>query len=75
MRATTKPIALCIDITGYRASLIPGKVYAGIPDPKDDLVRIIDESGQDYLYHRDHFAFVDFPLAIRKTLLAPRRAA
>jgi hypothetical protein len=78
MRATTKPFVLCIDVTGCRASLIPGKVYAVIPDPialKDDLVRIIDESGEDYLYHRDHFVFVDFPLAIRKRLLALQRAA
>jgi hypothetical protein len=42
---------------------------------KDDLARIIDEGGEDYLYHRDHFVFVDFPLGIRKKLLAMQRAA
>jgi hypothetical protein len=78
MRTPTKPFVLCIDNTGYRASLIPGKVYSVLPDAialKDDLVRIIDESGEDYLYHRDHFVFVDFPLGIRKKLLALQRAA
>ena len=64
MKTPTKPFALCIDNTDYRASLIPGKVYRILPDPvaaKDDLVRIVDESGEDYLYHKDHFLMVDFP--------------
>jgi hypothetical protein len=42
MKAPTKPFALCIDNTGYQASLIPGKVYRILPDvraAKDDLVR------------------------------------
>jgi len=73
MKATTKPFALCVDNTGYRASLIPGKVYRILPDlraAKDDLVRIVDESGEDYLYHKDHFVFVDFPPVVKKKLLA-----
>ena len=44
MKAPTKPFALCIDNTDYRASLIPRKVYRIVPDPraaKDDLVRIV----------------------------------
>jgi hypothetical protein len=78
MRATTKPFALCVDNTGYRASLIPGKVYRLLPDAraaKDDLVRIVDESGEDYLYHRDHFVLVDFPSAVRKRILELAGAA
>jgi hypothetical protein len=46
MKAPTKQFALCLDNTGYQASLIPGKVYRILSDPraaKDDLVRIIDE--------------------------------
>jgi len=77
MRAQTKPFALCIDNSGYDASLIAGKVYALIPDPqaaKEDLVRIVDESGEDYLYRRDHFAFVDFPPAVKKKLLPLKNA-
>jgi hypothetical protein len=37
---------------------------------KDDLVRIVDESGEDYLYHQDHFLFVDFPSSVTKKTLA-----
>ncbi len=78
MKATTKPFALCIDNTDYEASLIPGKVYRVLPDPraaKDDLVRIVDESGEDYLYHKSHFVFVDFPPAVKKKILALESAA
>jgi hypothetical protein len=37
---------------------------------KDDLVCIIDESGEDYLYHKSHFVFVDFPNSVKKKILA-----
>ena len=71
MRQPTKPFALCVDNADYKASLILGKVYRITPDPeaaKDDLVRIVDESGEDYLYHKTHFVFVDFPRAIAKKI-------
>ena len=71
MRQATKPFTLCVDNADYKASLILGKVYRIIPDlaaAKDDLVRILDESGEDYLYHRSHFVFVDFPRAVAKKI-------
>jgi hypothetical protein len=73
----SKPFALCLDNGGNEASLIVGKVYRIVPDAraaKDDLVRIIDESGEDYLFDKTQFAFVDFPLAVRKKLLALQKA-
>jgi hypothetical protein len=78
MKQPTKQFALCIDNTDYKASLIPGKVYRLIPDPaaaKDDFVRIIDESGEDYLYHKSYFVFVDLPLSVRKQILAIENAS
>ena len=72
MKTPTKPFALCIDNTDYQASLIPGKVYRILPDPvavKDDLVRIVDESGEDYLYHKSRFVMVEFPARVEKILL------
>jgi hypothetical protein len=72
MKPPTKPFAPCIDNADYQASLIPGKVYRIVPDPKaakDDLVRIVDESGEDYLYHKDYFMFVDFPPSVTKKIL------
>jgi len=73
MKPRTKPFALCVDNTDYKASLIPGKVYRVLTDPraaKDDLVRIVDESGEDYLYHKSHFVFVDFPPAVKRKIRA-----
>lgn len=78
MKQPTKQFALCIDNTDYKASLIPGKVYRLIPDPvaaKDDFVRIVDESGEDYLYHKSYFVFVDFPPSVRKQILAIENAS
>jgi hypothetical protein len=73
MKAPTKPFAVCVDNTEYKASLILGKVYRIIPDPraaKDDLVRIVDESGEDYLYHKSYFVFVHFPRAVARKILS-----
>lgn len=78
MKPPTKSFVLCIDNTDYEASLIPGKVYRILADPraaKDDLVRIVDESGEDYLYHKSYFVFVDFPKAVAKKILALESAS
>lgn len=58
MNTAKKRFAICIDNTDYKASLIIRKIYEVIPDEraeKDDFFRVIDESGEDYLYHRSHF--------------------
>jgi len=78
MKQPTKRFALCLENAGNEASLILGKVYRILPDAraaKDDLVRIIDESGEDYLFDRRQFAFVDFPQAVRNKILALQRAS
>jgi hypothetical protein len=78
MKAPSKPFALCVDNSDYEASLLPGKVYRILPDSRaarDDLVQIVDESGEDYLYHKDHFVLVDFPQAAKKKILALQRTA
>jgi hypothetical protein len=70
---TKKHFVLCIDNTDYEASLITRKVYEVIPDEqaeKDDLIRVIDESGEDYLYHISHFVFIHLPAEVEKALIA-----
>jgi hypothetical protein len=77
MKQLSKPFALCVDNTDYEASLIPGKVYPLIPDAiaaKDDFVRLVDESGEDCLYHKSHFVFADFPASVKRQILAIERA-
>ena len=38
-------------------------------------MRIVDESGDDYLFHKTQFVFVDFPQAVRKKILALQKAS
>ena len=42
---------------------------------KDGMVRIVDESGEDYLFGKDRFLFVSFPLAVRRRILALQKAS
>ena len=70
---TKKQYALCINNKDYEASLIPRKIYEIIPDERaeqDDFVRVIDESGEDYLYHISHFVFIQLPLEVEQALVA-----
>ena len=67
-----KRFAICVDNKDYEASLIPRKIYDIIPDEQaeqDDLVRIIDESGEDYLYHVSHFVFIELPEEVERVLV------
>ena len=57
---------LCIRNDGYPASLDVRKVYQAVPDAtaaERRYVRVIDESGEDYLYPEDYFVPIDLPLA------------
>lgn len=68
--------AVCIDNEGYKASLELGKLYRMLPD-KDaqahGLVRIIDESGEDYAYSSSRFFPMKIPSVIERALLHSRR--
>ncbi|MBM3129938.1 MAG: hypothetical protein FJ009_15115 [Chloroflexi bacterium] len=68
-----KRFALCIDNQDYKVSLIPQKIYGVIPDARaeqDDFIRVVDESGEDYLYHTRHFVFIELPKKIERVLVA-----
>jgi hypothetical protein len=78
MRRPAKQFALCLENAGNEASLILGKLYPIVPDARaagDDLVRIIDESGEDYLFDKSQFAFIELPQEVRRRILALRRAS
>ncbi len=58
--------ALCIKNDGYPASLELRKVYKVLPDPeaaRHGVLRIIDESAEDYLYPQDFFVPILLPKA------------
>jgi hypothetical protein len=78
MKRPGKKFAVCLDNDGNEASLILGKIYRVLPDAraaKDGLVRVVDESGEDYLFDKAQFVLVDFPQAIRKRILALQKAS
>jgi hypothetical protein len=64
--------AVCIDNSGYEASLERNKLYVVLADAdaeKDGDLRVVDESGQDYLFAADRFVAIDVPAAVRASLL------
>lgn len=68
--------AICIDNDGYEAALELRKIYQVLPpeanDPKE-YVRIIDESGEGYLYNRKAFEMIDLPQRTERKVMATLR--
>ena len=64
--------AVCIDNEGYEASLEVGKLYKIIPDAKAEshgYIRVVDESGEDYVYSVNRFFRLEVPRPLEKALL------
>jgi len=65
----------CVDNSGHLASLELHKIYQVIPDEdaaQDGDIRIIDESGEDYLYSADRFIAIEVPKALERSILRAR---
>ena len=63
--------AVCINNDDYEASLELHKIYRVLPDEDaavDGDIRVVDESGEDYLYPADWFVFIELPHALEKSL-------
>ena len=74
---TEHRFAVCIRNDGYEASLERNKIYAVLPDDeaeRDGDLRIVDESGEDYLFSTDRFVAIEVPSAVRTSLLKASRA-
>lgn len=64
--------AVCLNNSDYPASLELHKIYRVIPDEEaalDGDLRVIDESGEDYLYPADFFAVIELPPAVEQAIL------
>lgn len=62
---------VCIHNEGYAVSLDVRKIYVGLPDSEAELlgmIRVVDESGEDYLYPRKLFAPIVLPAVIQQEL-------
>ena len=55
---------VCLRNEGYEASLEPRKIYKTVPDAEAEahgMIRVVDESGEDYLYSADLFSPITLP--------------
>ena len=63
-RSDIQHYVLCVNNEKYSASLEARKIYECVPDPQAEShgqIRVIDESGEDYLYPQDLFLPIDIP--------------
>lgn len=66
-----KLYVVCLGNEGYRASLVIRRIYEALPDAEAEsrgLLRVIDESGEDYLFPADLFETIDLPTGLRRKL-------
>ena len=71
--ATRRLLVLCLRNKGYEVSLERRKIYQVLPDraaAAHHQLRVIDESGEDYLYPDTYFAPIALPQALRRAVLA-----
>ena len=69
--AASRRFAVCVRNDGYEASLERNKIYAVLPDDeaeRDGDLRVVDESGEDYLFSADRFVAIEVPAAVRASL-------
>src|SRR5438270_13986983 len=63
--------AVCLQNRGYASSLEPRKLYRVLPDAaaaRHKMIRVVDESGEDYLYPNVFFASLNLPVAVRRKM-------
>ena len=68
---TTPRFAICINVDDQDL-LTPLKIYPVLSDKSAEeinYIRVIDDEGEDYLYRRESFIFVDLPPAVERALL------
>lgn len=72
-QAQPNQFAVCLNNEGYEASLEVGKIYRVIADEdarENELIRVVDESGEDYAFSANRFHPIEVPKTIEEVLLA-----
>jgi hypothetical protein len=72
MARAARRLVICIDNSGYEVSLERRKIYLSIPDARAEKLgqlRVIDESGEDYLYPKESFVPAQLPQPVRRAVL------
>ena len=66
---TSHQFVVCLKNNGYEASLEPRKIYQVLPDKEAEshkMIRVIDESGEDYLFPAGLFSPISLPQTLVK---------
>jgi hypothetical protein len=72
-RTQAKELVVCVENDAYAVSLEKRKIYVSLRDAaaeKHNMLRIVDESGEDYLYPKAHFRSIALPQSVRRAVLA-----
>jgi hypothetical protein len=72
-KTQARRLVVCVDNDDYGASLEKRKIYVALRDAdaeRHGLLRIVDESGEDYFYPRALFRSIALPQSLRKAVLA-----
>jgi hypothetical protein len=72
MARAVRRLVICLDNSGYEVSLERRKIYVAVPDSKAEKygqLRVVDESGEDYLYPEEIFINADLPQAVKRAVL------
>jgi hypothetical protein len=67
---------VCVRNEGYEVSLERNKIYRIVPDraaERDGELRVIDESGEDYLFAADRFVAIEVPARVKASVLTAAR--
>ena len=77
-KSRAKCFVVCVNNDGYPASLELHKIYRLVPDGEaeaDGDIRIIDESGEDYLFSATRFVEIEPPQRVKRSLLHGSKVA
>jgi hypothetical protein len=72
-KTQAKQLVVCVNNEGYPVSLERRKIYVALRDTaaeKYGLLRIVDESGEDYLYPKAFFRTIALPQSVKRAVLA-----
>jgi len=70
-RVPVRRFVICVNAGGYAASLEVGKVYRALGAPAHgpaDHLRVVDESGEDYVYPKSLFRAITLPAQVQRAL-------
>ena len=70
--AKARQLVICVNNSGYEVALERRKIYVSVPDAaaqKHGYIRVIDDSGEDYLYPVSMFVAVTLPAAVKRAVL------